>query len=1159
MLKIILLLVALVFVSLLIWLFGPPLGLSSVLLRLLILALIWVPFIVLLIWRRIVRVRRARAIEKGIEEPGAAHPDRREEIAALASEMKRALSALKRSSLGRGRGQAALYALPWYMIVGPPSAGKSTALLASGLSFPYLPTGARGIRGMGGTRNCTWWFADEAILLDTAGRYMIEDEDAEEWVAFLQMLKKHRRKRPLNGIMVAVPVPSLGAPRNELGDMAAKVRARMSEIMEKLELTLPAYVLVTKSDLLRGFVEYFGDMGRDAGQILGFTLPLDTPAHPEEACAREFDLLSDKLYERMLYRVSQETELEVREAVFQFPRQFARQREDLLYFLQQLFRPNPYQQVPILRGVYFTSGTQEGRPIDRVMSEVGRVFGLPDRAVENLFKGQRERKSYFLHDLFTRVIFPDGDLAGLSLGQRRARSRVQMVASAVAGTLGGLILLGGIVSGYSNLRLSADVKENSRQVAKVPWGEADRTAEDFERLDKLRAQLEEIEGWNADGPPLSLGFGMFRGRILQPPVERFYFTELATILTRPVTAMLEERLSWIGGGGRRTPESYREDFDTLKTYLMLADGQCKKHIDRGYLERQLLPLWKDFLRRRRSLPSDMQLSPHLRMLSGAIAHGKLPQAPDEALVAGARSSLLRGRADESMVEEAIAEAKSRVRPFELNDALDGLVQTVVRSAGSVPGCYTRRGWEQFVRRRLREVRSRMSEDSWVLATDCASGHDVAREALYAAYFRSYAAAWKSFLRGLSVRPTGNPHDMLRDIQVLTGDNPPYVRLFKHVIDETSIPPDEEPEDAALRRLTSKVEGRIEGRLGLPDAGLGMRPPDLPKIVAPLESDFARIRSLTGQPPGKADAPLGQYLAVLSRLGTAMRSEQEMGAGESTKASDETRAAQEFTQRLLNEAMDEQTRSMVGQLFEQPVSLSTQTTIRTSSDRLSGSWGQGVFSAYSNSIAGRYPFAHHGPDATIADSSEFLRENGLLWKHYDQHLARYLPRDGVIFRPEPRYGKMFSGSLLSCLHSAAMWQNALFPTGAATPQFAFEVRPQPVGSNVGALTLEIEGKKNTFRNTPEERWHYEWPSATKKHGARLSVAGANGVIDALQFQGEWAPFHLFDAAHMVKASGGIYQLTWTLKTGAQVRLDIRPERTANPLQRPPPLTCPAQVR
>ena len=90
----------------------------------------------------------AAAIEKTLKSQGdafaaQARPDQQPEIQALQSEFSKAVSALKSSKLARG-GSDALGVLPWYLIIGPPGAGKSTALSKSGLQFPYLSAGGRG-------------------------------------------------------------------------------------------------------------------------------------------------------------------------------------------------------------------------------------------------------------------------------------------------------------------------------------------------------------------------------------------------------------------------------------------------------------------------------------------------------------------------------------------------------------------------------------------------------------------------------------------------------------------------------------------------------------------------------------------------------------------------------------------------------------------------------------------------------------------------------------------------------------------------------------------------------------------------------------------------------------------------------------------------------
>ena len=170
--------------------------------------------------------------------------------------------------------------MPWYVFIGGPGSGKTTALINSGLRFPLAEkTGAGSIQGIGGTRNCDWWFTDEAVLIDTAGRYTTQDShqesDKNAWQGFLGLLKKTRPRRPLNGIFLTVSVPDLlwQVPQ-ERARLADALCARLLEIDAALRTRLPIYVLVTKCDLLHGFTEYFDIWARTrAGRSGGSRFP----------------------------------------------------------------------------------------------------------------------------------------------------------------------------------------------------------------------------------------------------------------------------------------------------------------------------------------------------------------------------------------------------------------------------------------------------------------------------------------------------------------------------------------------------------------------------------------------------------------------------------------------------------------------------------------------------------------------------------------------------------------------------------------------------------------------------------------------------------------------------------------------------------------------
>ena len=178
------------------WWFGPLLpgfeGWVPRLLAIQSMLLIWVVANTLIDMRR--RSRETTLAQGLLTAPG-------EEADAVGQTLAKALAVLKQS------GQRATMAeLPWYAIIGPPGAGKTTALLNAGLSFTLADQSSQGsVAGIGGTRLCEWWFTKDAVLIDTAGRYTTQDSDA---------LGRSRGVGCLSGAAQTHPTP----PAAERGD-----------------------------------------------------------------------------------------------------------------------------------------------------------------------------------------------------------------------------------------------------------------------------------------------------------------------------------------------------------------------------------------------------------------------------------------------------------------------------------------------------------------------------------------------------------------------------------------------------------------------------------------------------------------------------------------------------------------------------------------------------------------------------------------------------------------------------------------------------------------------------------------------------------------------------------------------------------------------------
>ena len=276
------------------------------------------------------------------------------------------------------------------MFIGAPGSGKTTAILNSGLTFPLEQRVGKGaLRGVGGTRNCDWWFADEAVFLDTAGRYFTQDSDAATdrtgWQEFLALLRKYRKRRPINGVILTISTQDLMVQGDEgrEGHVEA-ARRRLAELSRELRIQLPVYVMVTKCDLVAGFAEYFDDLAQDGrAQVWGVTFPYEQTLSGQAAQAfpAEFEALITRLNARLFARLEDERDARRRARIFAFPQQMAGLRDLLAQFVGEVFTSTRFDQPVLLRGVYLTSGTQDGTQIDRLLGAIGRRFGLAPEVV----------------------------------------------------------------------------------------------------------------------------------------------------------------------------------------------------------------------------------------------------------------------------------------------------------------------------------------------------------------------------------------------------------------------------------------------------------------------------------------------------------------------------------------------------------------------------------------------------------------------------------------------------------------------------------------------------------------------------------------------------------------------------------------------------------
>jgi type VI secretion system protein ImpL len=1151
----------------LVWFGGPAIGIKSVWLRILIIAVLILPPLAVLLYRFFVARKSSRHLEGAIKEQAfaqqaAAKPEKQEEIRVLSDAFNKAVGSLRQSKLGGGSGTA-LYALPWYMIIGPPAVGKSTALLKSGLKFPFT-TGDRGaVKGVGGTRNCDWWFSDQAILLDTAGRYTSEEEDREEWLSFLRLLKRYRKKRPLNGLLVAVSIADvLTASPEDLEDMATKIRSRADQVIGELDIVLPVYLLFTKCDLLSGFVEFFSDLTKSTrSQVLGFTVPLTAPSTGiDDIFKREFDLLVSSLRTRCLTRQAN-AKTQVRSEIFQFPLQLASARETLATFMSHLFLSNPYVETPRFRGAYFCSGTQEGRPLDRVMNLMSRALGVREAIAPKLAE-KEAKKSYFLHNVFTEIIFPDKSLAGSTASGRSRRFRLRLAAMVAGLSVAAMVLGTATITFRNNWLLVTSTMTLAKDTRYIAPDDPRRLAGTFETLDKMAERVDMLLRYRKQGPPWSLRFGFYSGETLLWPARTLFVKRMKKVFVDPAGDELEAYVRDVGNPVVASTRDVVKDYDFLKTYLMVTD---RKRLEVDFAVPNVVFVWK-----RRMIVDVARRGDLLaRLATRYLTLLKMGEAGwlerDGEFVRQAQGQL---RARDVEYLRLMGDTKKVLGYFILRDALQGRVQNVLRSAYQIPGIYTTRGYFQFIWPRLKMLNKRGSQlEPWVMGDDETT--DISAN-LKNRYFDEYVDNWKKFLRSLTLARGPKKEDSLRLLDALTKAPPLYEMLLIALAYNTDFHLNTDSGVGRVLKQEAMYQSYylVGGRGGsamftarrLWMQGLDKEAEKMIQRANPnkVELEFRPLQDLLDPPVGPDGRPrvsgLKQYLTQLEVVRNEMAGFLRTQVGsDSAKFDAALEEAKRVTQGILA-PLPLELRSSVEPLFMDPLLGAGREMGTTVHDGTKKVFKGEVCEAYQEKLVGKYPFAKSNQDALLQDVVDMFSPTGIVWSHYDRKFSNQLLREGDHFTPvDP--GRVAPG-IVQFYNQAWALTRAFFPRGAQSPGVVFDVKPYQAtfaeGLSISEITLEVDGKVNTYRNGPIEQWTYNWPGTGRQ--SRLAVRGARGVSAGLTFKGDWALLRLIDAGKVTK-SGSWYQVEWALRNGTiRVRMDFRPSRTENLLFRRVKLSC-----
>lgn len=1034
-------------------------------------------------------------------------PSRRavdKEQATLRRLFKSAVQTLQRSGLYSGHSARWRKELPWYLMIGPEGAGKTSLLDHSGVKFPLNHLDGQQNSPPPATQQCDWYFAEQGVLLDTSGRYLAAQEpaDTEGWRTLLKLLRRRRRSRPINGVLVNIPITLLLDSNPEpLRHLAGQVRSRLLDIHQRLHSRLPVYLVLTKADNVQGFDAFFSQLSREESQqVLGISFKEDQQGTDPAVLHETFEDLLRRLNSQVVMRLQQERSIESRGRILDFPHRLGLIGSHLALLVETAFAGNRYEPASQLRGVYLASVPHWDSATPRSIADPDEVEApvAAPRTLRTMRGAPR-----FVHHLLTRVVFPEAGLAGLDARESRRLHWGQR--ALYAGALGclalfGLLWIGGFTQNHQRFeQLRTLGQQFGQQLAAIT------TQDDaLGILPELETSYRATQVFPARSElALHERNGLYQGEPTTAVLQQRYQHELDKQLLPRVAHQLEGQI-------RANLSNRKVLLDNLRTYLMLGRPE---HRDNNTLQDWVATDWD------RRYAGNMAAQASLNEHFSRLLQQPFTYPLNDNLVTQARQAL-RKEPLAQLVYRSLREQSRNLPPYRLDEHLgpQGLALTGTHTV--IPGLYTQQGYQQYFLVRGATLVNEFLRDNWVMGESSSLNPIQLRDLLAELeqlYFRDYGEHWDQALAKVALQPLDSLAQGADQAAALIASNSPLVQLLTQIRDNTRFPTVGE----AVADVTASA-GQIADVAG-PVGGLT-------KAIAKKATTI-----LADKRPETAKAALQRRFEPLHRL-------LDENGGTGPELAPAMAALTDLHQQLLAVSQGNQPDYAAFELAKSRLGgqRSALDSVRAAAVRLPAPithWLRGMsddnwqlvlgdayhylnkryqgelYSVYTTALHERYPFhAHSASDVAIADFREFFKAQGTVDSFFDTYLKPFVTFDGNQYRLRSVEGRSLpvSRGILQQMSNVQQIRRGFFAENASEPLIKFSLEPYSLDANLSRADFRFGDKQLEYRHGPITSANFQWPNESSDGLTSLLVEDLSGHRTGIQKNtGQWSLFRLFD--------------------------------------------------
>jgi type VI secretion system protein ImpL len=1001
-----------------------------------------------------------------------------------------------------------------------------------------------------------------------------QEIDRAEWLGFLGMLRRHRPRAPINGALLSVDMVTLaGADERTRIAEAAALRARLAELRHELGIRFPVYLFVTKMDRLTGFADYFGPLTSEGrAQTWGFTLPYSKETFAKEGlrarCHDELSQLAGRLADTVNTRLQDEYDSCKRRRLAALPEEFSALVGPLVDLIDRVFLDSRYDDTQLhstLRGVYLTSAQQSGA---RVVAARGTVVQrVAPNQEQGGAAGHEGNQSFFLHDVLTRIVFPEAHLVGPNLRWEYRYRLLRLIGHALTLLLCVWLAIGLRVS-FGNNRNYVDVigrKVQSlatrvTQLYKEPKPEAVP-----DTLTEAR-YLPTFPNLDLSDPDSTWRYGLYTPPDVVKESRHTYDALEDNLLLPQIVHRMEDVIS--GAVASKAPKAA---YDALRVYLMLYD---KAKFNAADVKAWVLDDWakNDSAA---VFGGRASMIDHVQQLFSGERVVQSPLIRNDALIQQARAFLDGSNATDRLYQRAkAAMLKEAPDEFTLLRAVGPQAGTVfTRASGQplsrgVPGLFTFDGYRDLFDKRLPEfVQIARDDDAWVMGRSYLAGlsdsaqkktaeivrtatgmDDALTDAVRRTYLMEYAQQWDTFLNDIRTVSGTSLAFNLQVLRSFAAPDSPLARLARAAVHETTLTQSVAGSDGSfLQKAADQLSQKA-------DKALGIRASE--RIERELvDNHFAALREVVtgnadtqvGAQPAAAQAGktgldgvtnlLNDYYTALTVSDNALSNNSMPPASDTAaklKMTADTMPAP-FRAVLLQLAADgsHEVNQGIGQLLSRQMQAVVADTCRLT-------------------IEGNYPFSPDSKrDVSIDDFTRVFAQGGVIDDFFAKTLAPFVDTSAKPwrYRTLPGATEPVQGPDLEPFEHAKAIRDVFFSDPTAKQlSWKADIRIPELDPTITSLSLDIDGQTSLYQHGPVAPFVVTWPGP--RGGVHTEITASPRIrpdTSTIATDGPWALMRLLQKGHIVQtATPGRTRVAFDLD-GRKAVLDIASAASvANPL-------------